>query len=846
MKNSAKKSTQLDRIKKLGPIGIILLILISILLVEYILPEKFSGIGKVFNQAIEPLPSAGSFVPGRVLVGFLAVEQAGIESAIAEAEATKIIQDAVPGASINPSPSFESLKPLGIYVVSVQPGTESAAVSALVRQQKVKFAELDEKVLPAVEPNDPWYANWEYWLKEIGMPNVWDITKGSESIYIAILDSGVETAHEDLSPVLLPGWNVVKNNNDVEDSPTNGHGTATLGTAGAATNNAKHVSSVAGWVNAQGQKKIMIPVKITDDLGYTTYSNVASGITWVKNNYPQARVISISYAPLEGSSTVKSAAQAFKTTNNGLVITGSGNDGVLLSQPNVPELITVGANAVDDKKASFSNYGAVVDICAPGTDRTTVPGNTVATVGGTSISAPYIAGVVQMVMSANPSLPNTEVESILKSTAADVDPTNYPGPDILCGAGRVNAYAAVLAALGSAQDTTPPTVSITSPNSGATVSGMITVAATASDNVGVTKVDFAVDGQIKATDTSSLYSFLWDTSTIPNGAHTVAATAFDAAGNVGTHQITVSVSNAPDTTPPTVTLNIPVEGAIVLGLVPVSASASDNVGVTKVNFFVLTNPVYPLGTDTTLPYNVFWDSTATSLDGSGNPQFPDGPYVLQVTALDAAFNYASDQHTVIVKNAPDAVPPTVTITAPADGQQVGGLVSIQATAADNLGVKQVTFSVDGVTLAIDTTAPYSAVWDSKGVKAGWHTITAIAQDMDGNPAQDSVAVETGVPDIDATKPDHTPPVVTILSPANGAQLPNGGFVGVVVSASDASGISLLTIKIDGSLKASCAATTCSYNWKMAGLPNGPHVVEAEATDGSPNANKASTNITVTK
>jgi len=97
----------------------------------------------------------------------------------------------------------------------------------------------------------------------------------------------------------------------------------------------------------------------------------------------------------------------------------------------------------------------------------------------------------------------------------------------------------------SAPDTTPPTTSITAPANGATVSGTaVSVTASASDNVGVTKVEFYLDGALKSTDTTSPYAWTWDSTTAANGSHTLVSKAYDAAGNVGTSAtITVTVSN---------------------------------------------------------------------------------------------------------------------------------------------------------------------------------------------------------------------------------------------------------------------------------------------------------------
>ena len=92
-------------------------------------------------------------------------------------------------------------------------------------------------------------------------------------------------------------------------------------------------------------------------------------------------------------------------------------------------------------------------------------------------------------------------------------------------------------------DTISPTASLTSPSNGATVSGQVTVSANASDNTGVVKVDFTIDGNVIATDTSAPYSAVWDTRQVPNGDHIVRAKAYDAAGNTKTPQITVKVNN---------------------------------------------------------------------------------------------------------------------------------------------------------------------------------------------------------------------------------------------------------------------------------------------------------------
>src|SRR5438105_3554117 len=168
---------------------------------------------------------------------------------------------------------------------------------------------------------------------------------------------------------------------------------------------------------------------------------------------------------------------------------------------------------------------------------------------------------------------------------------------------------------GGTPDTTPPTTSITAPANGATVSGTTSVTATASDNVGVTKVEFYLDNVLQSTSTTSPYSWNWNTTTSANGAHVLNSKAYDAAGNTGTStNVSVTVSNVADTTPPTTSITAPANGATVSGTTTFTATASDNVGVTKVEFY-LDNVLQ--STSTASPYSWNWNTT-TSANGSHN------------------------------------------------------------------------------------------------------------------------------------------------------------------------------------------------------------------------------------
>ena len=187
-------------------------------------------------------------------------------------------------------------------------------------------------------------------------------------------------------------------------------------------------------------------------------------------------------------------------------------------------------------------------------------------------------------------------------------------------------------------DTTPPAVSITAPANAATVSGAVTVSATAADNVGVVGVQFQLDGlNLGAEDVASPYSITWNTTTATPGAHTLTAVARDAAGNTALSSVTVTVSN-PDTTPPTISITAPAAAATVSGSITVSANASDNVGVVGVQFQL---DGANLGAeDTATPYNITWDTTKAA----------NGTHTVGAIARDAAGNKTTATVSVTVAN----------------------------------------------------------------------------------------------------------------------------------------------------------------------------------------------------
>ena len=160
-------------------------------------------------------------------------------------------------------------------------------------------------------------------------------------------------------------------------------------------------------------------------------------------------------------------------------------------------------------------------------------------------------------------------------------------------------------------DTTPPTVSITAPANNTTVSGTVSVAANAADNVGVANVQFRVDGNNSGNPaTVSPYTHSLDTTVLTNGSHALTAVATDTSGNAATSAVVAVTVNNADTTPPTVSITAPANNATVSGTVSVTATAADNVGVASVQFQL--DSANLGGLDTTSPYSASWNTTTAS------------------------------------------------------------------------------------------------------------------------------------------------------------------------------------------------------------------------------------------
>ncbi|WP_295625105.1 Ig-like domain-containing protein [uncultured Nitrosomonas sp.] len=382
---------------------------------------------------------------------------------------------------------------------------------------------------------------------------------------------------------------------------------------------------------------------------------------------------------------------------------------------------------------------------------------------------------------------------------------------------------------------TSPTVSITTPTEGTTVSGsFITLSANAADDIGVSGVQFKLDGtNIGAEDTTSPYTITMDSTTVADGPHTITAVARDADGNTTTSPgVGITVSNATPF-PDVIVTQLSYANGIFTSTVKNQGTAATPAGVV-VGMSYLVDGKYKTWGAINGPLAA---GASATISTNGAPYtIPDGTHTMTAYVDDLnrfmESNETNNQFSVPI--AVGGTSPTVSITTPTEGTTVSGsFITLSANAADDIGVSGVQFKLDGTNIgAEDTTSPYTITMDSTTVADGPHTITAVARDADGN--------TTTSPGVGITVSNATPfpdVIVTQLSYANGiftSTVKNQGTAatpaGVVV------GMSYL---VDGKYKtwgaingplAAGASATISTNGAPYTIPDGTHTMTAYVDD----------------
>lgn len=428
-----------------------------------------------------------------------------------------------------------SIPQLGIQIIEPRSAEDTEIMIQLLRSRdEILWVERDVELPATAIPNDPLYSS-QWYLPRIEAPGAW-ATTSSVSVTIAILDTGCDPFHLDLAGNMASGFNFYDNNTDTRD--VYGHGTMVAGVAAAIGNNSTGITGVA-W----GAR--IMPLRIAGPDGYASIATIAQALVYAADH--GIRVANISFGGVGDYLTTGSAAQYFQD-RGGVITASSGNDGAVSSAPDNPYMLTVGASSNIDRITSWSNTGSNIDVAAPGTMLyVTSNGGGYAYFSGTSASAPVVAGIAALVIAANPALTGVQVQEIIKRSADDLGPAGW---DAGFGFGRVNASKAVaMAGSGSSPTPTPtfdrtaPVLVITNPASGSRIRNMQTVSIrfSASDNVGVVKVDAYLDGNLIGSSTVPPFTIIWQANMLTRKSrYTLQAQAVDAAGNTGSTSVVVT------------------------------------------------------------------------------------------------------------------------------------------------------------------------------------------------------------------------------------------------------------------------------------------------------------------
>jgi serine protease len=289
-------------------------------------------------------------------------------------------------------------------------------------------------------PNDPDYSKqWNF--RNINLEQAWDDTKG-EGITVAVIDTGVSSVPDLAETKLVEGYDFVNDRKDASDDQ--GHGTHVAGTIAQSTNNNYGVAGIA-------YKSQIMPIKVLSASGGGTISDIAEGIKFAADN--GAKVINMSLGG-GGDSQLMREAIDYADSKGTVIIAAAGNNNQNSSSypARYPKVLSVAAIDSSGNKAPYSNFGAGVDISAPGGSETgkilqnTIDPRTGESIfvgyQGTSMAAPHVAGVAALIASVDDTNPET-IRNILQQSARKIseDPLNH------YGSGQLDAGAAVKLAL---------------------------------------------------------------------------------------------------------------------------------------------------------------------------------------------------------------------------------------------------------------------------------------------------------------------------------------------------------------------------------------------------------------
>jgi thermitase len=429
------------------------------------------------------------------------------------------------------SHSREPVSPLGASVLRLDRAMDAESIrELLLTLPGVRYVERNYLVFAC---NDPMLSQ-QWGLTRVQAAQAWGIAAPQRTVYIAIIDTGMDANHPDLSQRVRRnsngtayGYNAQLNNANTNDF--HGHGTHCAGIAAAHTGNGVGIAGTAGTAPVQ-----MMPVKVLNDQGFGTMSDVARGITWAADN--GAHVLSLSLGGTAGTQQLADAVN-YAWNRGCVVVAAAGNNGS--NAPFYPAFyenaLAVAATDPTDRLTNFSQYGAWVDIAAPGSNiLSTLPSNAYEAWSGTSMACPHVAGAAALIWSCAPNLTNQQLRLALENNADPVQPYWFGG--IGDGKGRLNLHRALQAAL--QMENTPTvsqlTLSPTSVTAGGAARGTVVLSRPAGAGGAVVELR------------SSNPSLAWCAAqiTIPQGQTTGAFDIGTAANGAGSATITASAGGA--------------------------------------------------------------------------------------------------------------------------------------------------------------------------------------------------------------------------------------------------------------------------------------------------------------
>jgi subtilisin family serine protease len=419
-----------------------------------------SDTSAAITESIPTGPSRGHSVPGPRSFGV-----SDLDSVLAALKATSVSRLTPPAPTM--TATAESVVALAsTFRIRYESKTDvQTAVDQLSNVNGVEYAEPNRYRETYAVPNDPSFPN-QWGLAKINCPTAWDRTTGSQNVVVGVIDTGIDLDHPELAALLVQGWDMVDlgpnptpppgfhfegdfvgRDNDPQDEV--GHGTHVAGTIACASNNAIGVAGVTWNCRLMPVKvltRIVNNANANDVRGVGSAADIAAGIRFAVDH--GAKVLNLSLGGTTDTQVERDAI-AYAISQGAVVVAAMGNafqSGNPTSFPGAyPDVVAVGAINQVDQRAPFSQTGPHIDVVAPGVGvLSTVWDNGYATMSGTSMATPHVAGVAALILSCNSNLTGAQVADIIRQTARQLrDNPADPVPNDNYGFGCVDAKAAV-------------------------------------------------------------------------------------------------------------------------------------------------------------------------------------------------------------------------------------------------------------------------------------------------------------------------------------------------------------------------------------------------------------------